>query len=65
MSFLPVALILFGFIVIAFPQILAYLLWGFFIFLWVNLLFINRIIFKNKGENKESYVKFGNYKIYR
>jgi len=66
MKIIPASLIIFGVIIIVFPQILAILLWWFFIFLWINMLFINKILFKNKKwGDSEAYVKFGNYKIFR
>jgi hypothetical protein len=61
MKTLPVALIIFWIIIILAPAILAYLIWWFFIFAWVNIL----AFFKNVKSNKEDYVKFGKYKIYR
>ena len=64
MKILPIALIIFWIIVIATPEILAYLLWWFFIFIWLNMLAFFSF-FKKKGDNWEKYVKFGKYKIYR
>ncbi|MDD2871726.1 MAG: hypothetical protein PHS49_07100 [Candidatus Gracilibacteria bacterium] len=55
------SLIIFGIIIILAPAILAYLIGGFFIFVGINIL----AFFKNVKSNKEDYVKFGNYKIYR
>jgi hypothetical protein len=65
MKLLPYTLIIFWVIIIAFPKIIAYLIWAFFVFLWVNILFINKIFFKNKWWDSGAYVKFGNYKIFR
>ncbi len=56
-------LVVFWVTLIVFPDILAYLLWGFFIFLWINILIFFRAIKSKKSEN--NYVKFGKYKIYR
>ena len=64
MKILPIALIIFWIIVIATPEILAYLLGWFFIFIWLNMLAFFSF-FKKKGDNWEKYVKFGKYKIYR
>lgn len=64
MRIFPIALIIFWIIIIVFPAILAILLWGFFIFVWLNIL----IFFKSMkwgNKSKEEYVKFGKYKIYR
>ena len=69
MKLIPIALIIFGIIIIAAPEILAYLLWGLFIFLWINGMIIWGLF--NKMKNKsgkpswEDYVKFGKYKIYK
>ena len=57
----PIALIIFWIIIILAPAILAYLIGWFFIFVWLNIL----IFFKSVKWNKEEYVKFGKYKIYR
>lgn len=65
MKLIPIALIIFWIIVIAAPEILAYLLWWFFIFLWINGLILSGIFSKMKSGGKENYVKFGKYKIYR
>ncbi len=64
MKILPISLIIFWIIVIAAPEILAYLLWWFFIFIWINMLAFFWI-FKKKDKDWEKYVKFWNYKIYR
>jgi len=41
MKMIPITLILFGIILIVFPEIIAYLIGAFFIFLGINMLFIN------------------------
>ena len=64
MKLIPLLLIIFWIIIIAAPEILAYLIWWFFIFIWLNMLFIG-MAFKKGKSSKESYVKFGNYKIFR
>ena len=63
MRIFPIALILFWVIIILAPAILAYLIWGFFIFLWLNIL----IFFRKVKWSKDTgdYVKFGQYKIFR
>ena len=61
MKIFPMVLIIFWIIIILAPAILAYLIWWFFIFVWLNIL----AFFKNVKSNKEDYVKFGKYKIYR
>lgn len=59
-----ILLIIFWIIVIAFPKILAYLLWWFIIFLWINTLILDWV-FSKKSKNQEEYIKFWKYKIYR
>lgn len=61
MKYIAIFLIFFGLIVIINPDILAYLIWWFFIFIWTNI-FLAWFIFKSK---KDSFVKFGDYKIFR
>ena len=55
-------LIVFGLIVIANPEILAYLLGWFFVFIGLNMLIVWSVFSKWK---KESFVKFGDYKIFK
>lgn len=69
MSKIWIFLTLFGLIIIIFPEIIAFLLWGFFLFLWLNILFFNlsvkNNINKNKSETRKEVFKFGNYTIYK
>lgn len=68
MKIIPILLIIFWAVVIANPDILAYLIGGFFVFVGVNILLINYQfgkIKKNAKEGKKSYIKFGDYEIYR
>lgn len=65
MKLIPILLIIFWIVVIAAPEILAYLIWWFFIFIWLNMLFFSLAFTKKWKGSKESYVKFWNYKIYR
>ena len=59
---LGIFLIAFWAIVIIFPEVIAYLIWGFLIFIGVNLI----TFFKTtKSKDWDNYVKFGNYKIFR
>lgn len=62
MKLFAIFLIIFGAIVIAYPQFLAYLIGWFFVFIGVNMLVIGFIFPKKK---KDSFVKFGSYKIFR
>ncbi len=61
MKIFPYALIIFWIIIILAPAILAYLIWWFFIFVWINIL----AFFQNVKWKDDNYVKFGKYKIYR
>lgn len=62
-------LTIFGLIIIIFPEIIAFLVWWFFLFLWLNILFFNfsikSNINKSKSSNKEEVFKFGKYTIYK
>ena len=51
-------------IIIAYPQIIAYMIWGLLLFFWANILFAKYLMQKN-SKNWENYVKFWNYKIYK
>ena len=61
MKIIPIALIIFWIIIIKFPEIIAYLIWWFMIFIWINILIFSKMVKKGK----EDYVKFGSYKIFR
>lgn len=70
MKLVPVFLIIFWIIIIAAPEILAYLLWGLFIFLWINGLLLGSFFNKFKKSSWanmhwDDYVQFGKYKIYK
>ena len=55
---------MFGIIVIFFPTIIAYLIWGFILFIGINMFMISRNLNKQK-QGEQDYVKFWDYKIYR
>ena len=65
MKLIPISLIIFGVIIIMAPEILAYLLGGFFVFLGINGLIIWGLFSKAQKWWDDNYVKFGKYKIYR
>lgn len=65
MKVIAIFLIVFWIIIIVFPKILAILIWGFFVFIWVNLFFISRAYSKGWSKWKWDYVKVGKYKIYK
>lgn len=65
MKIFPILLILFWITVIVFPEFLAYLIGGFFIIVWVNMLWISLMFSSKMKKWGEDYIKFGKYKIYR
>lgn len=68
MKLIPISLIVFCLFVIIFPEIIAFLVGGLLIFLWVNGLIIGKIFKKSKNASwkyEEPVVQFGNYKIFR
>ncbi len=64
MKFVWIFFIIFWLAVVIYENLLVYLIGWFFIFMWLNILFIAKS-FSSKQNWKENYVKFGNYKIYR
>jgi uncharacterized membrane protein len=56
---------LFGVVVIVFPDIIAYLIGGFIVFIGLNIIFLGTYFKKKTKTSKESYVEVGGYKIYR
>ncbi len=56
-------LFIFWVIIIYNPDIIAYLLWGLLVFIWLNL-FLFSVFSKSKSWS-DNYVKFWNYKIFR
>jgi hypothetical protein len=65
MTFYWFLMVLFWVIVIIFPDIIAYLVWWFLVFIGLNILFFRFYFKKNTKTNKESYVEVWGYKIYR
>lgn len=66
MKILSIILITFWIVIIVFPAIIVFLIGGFFIFIWANLLLLfTKNSKKNKDKKWEEFVKFGNFKIYR
>jgi len=61
MKTIPISLIIFWIIIIIFPKIIAWLIWWFLIFVWINIL----IFMKVQKKWKDDYVKFWKYKIFR
>lgn len=62
MRLFAILLTVFGLIVIYNPDIIAYLLGWLLVFIGINMLAISFVFPKKK---KDSYVKFGSYKIFR
>ena len=65
---IPTWLIIFWLIIIFAPEIIAYAIWGFILFIWLNAWFISYQLNKkkkSKKENEKEYIKFWEYKIYR
>lgn len=65
MKLSSIVLIIIGLIIIANPAIIAYILWGLFVFLGASMLFADMNFWKKKDSKWEEFVKFWNYKIYR
>lgn len=64
MKLLGIILIIIGWIIIAFPDILAYLLAFFLIITWLKLLIAWNIMWWTKSW-KDDYVQFWKYKIFK
>lgn len=64
MKYSAIFLIVFGILVIAMPEILAYLLWSFLIFVWVSILLATNMFNKTGTKWQEEYVQFWKYKIF-
>jgi len=59
---------LFGIIIILYPEFLAYLIWGFFLFLGLNIILFNLSmdnISKTNVDERWTFIKIGKYKIYK
>ena len=52
-----------------FPEFLSYIIWGLFLFIWLNILFFKFSVNKNNNStNKDKdwvFMQIGNYKIYK
>lgn len=56
--------VFFGVLLFVFPELLSYLLGGFFVIIGITI-FIVGLKLRKHAHNTERYVKFGNFKIYR
>jgi hypothetical protein len=59
-----IILVVSGVIIIAYPQIIAYMIWGLLLFFGINIL-LAKYLFSKNTKWWENYVKFWNYKIYK
>lgn len=59
-----IILILIAICLFTFPKVLAYILGVIFLFFWFNIV-LAKIMMSKKWAEKEDYVKFWNYKIYK
>lgn len=59
-----IILVVSGVIIIVYPQIIAYMIWGLLLFFGINILLAKYLLSKNT-KWWDSYVKFWNYKIYK
>ncbi len=51
-------------VIIAFPDIISYIIWGLLLFFWLNIL-LAKYLFNKTSKSGENYVKFWNYKIFK
>ena len=51
--------------IILFPEIIAYLIGGFLVFIGLNIVFFGTYFKRKTKKHKESYVEVGGYKIFR
>lgn len=65
MKFLSIFLIIFGLIVIIYPQFLAYLIGSFFIFVGLNMLVLTIWISRGKSEWWDEFFRVWKYIIYK
>jgi predicted membrane protein len=65
---IPTWLIIFWLIVIFIPQLIAYTIWWFILFIGLNAWYISYKLSKTNKEkknNEKEFIKFWEYKIYR
>lgn len=65
MIFSGILLIVFGFLIIAMPQLVAYLVAAFIIFIGVNILTIGIMVQRSRPQNSEKSFNFMGYEIIR
>lgn len=64
MPAIGVLLVVSGVIIIAWPEIIAYMIGGLLLFFWLNIIFA-KYLFNRAQKWGDNYVKFGKYKIYK
>lgn len=65
MRFLSIFLIVFGIIIIKFPEFLAYLIGFFFVFIGFNMFLITMKFGKWVNNSRDEFVRFWKYVIYK
>jgi len=65
MSAFWIILVISWIVIITWPEIIAYILWGLLLFFWLNILFAKYVFFSKWKQKEENYVKFWSYKIYK
>jgi hypothetical protein len=69
MKFAGIFLVVFWILIISYPEFLSYLIWGFFLFIGLNIVLFNLSLSgmkkKWKTDNRWSFFKFWKYKIYK
>jgi hypothetical protein len=69
MKFAGIFLVLFGIIIITYPEFLSYLIWGFFLFIGLNIVLFNLSLGgmkkKWKTDDRWSFFKVWKYKVYK
>lgn len=65
MKFVSLFLFFFGLIIIIYPQFLAYLIWFFFMFAWLNIFLVTMKFGKWVNNSWEEFVRFWKYVIYK
>ncbi len=67
MKIYAIIFIVFGALIVIFPDLVWILVWSFFIFIWLNMLVLSSA-FKTwikDFSNSNDYVKWGKYKIFK
>ena len=69
MKFAWIFMVVFGILIISFPEFLSYLIGGFFLFIGLNIVLfnlgINNMKNKSNSDDRWSFFKIWKYKIYK